>query len=114
MDELEEQLPAEFARTAASQFRSPQDISVAAFLAHYYGFMKRQAVLGTLAYRYCDISEPTAPVKLQRLLRGRDADVFCLNEVDSSTSDAQAQERILGGFLDAYFPVPSQFENGPA
>jgi len=113
MQELEEQLPAEFARTAASQFRSPQDISVAAFLAHYYGYLKRQAVPDTLAYRYCDISEPTAPVKLQRLLRGRDADVFCLNEVDSSSSDLPAQQRLLDGFLRAYFPVPSQFENGP-
>ena len=111
MEELEERFPAEFARTAASQFRSAEDISVSAFLAHYYGYLRGQAVPDTLEYRYCDIAGPTAQIKLQRLLRGRDADVFCLNEVDSSTMDARAQQRILDGFLDAYFPVPSQFEN---
>lgn len=110
MDELEERFPAEFARTAASQFRSPDDISVAAFLAHYYGFVRGQAVPDTLEYRYCDISVPKARITLQRLLRGRDADVFCINELDSSTVDARAQQRILDTFLDAYFPVPSQFE----
>lgn len=112
MQELDERFPAELARTAASQFRSPDDISVAAFLAHYYGFMRGQAVPDTLAYRYCDISAPKARINLQRLLRGRDADVFCINEVDSSTVDASAQERILDAFLDSYFPVPSQFEKG--
>jgi hypothetical protein len=112
LDELEARFPAEFARTAASQFRSPEDISVAAFLAHYYGFMRGQAMPDTLEYRYCDISGPKARINLQRLLRGRDADVFCINEVDSSSMDAHAQQRILRGFLDAYFPVPSQFENG--
>jgi len=111
IEELEARFPAEFARTAASQFRSPEDISVSAFLAHYYGYLRGQALPDTLEYRYCDIAGPTAQIKLQRLLRGRDADVFCLNEVDSSTMDARAQQRILDGFLDAYFPVPSQFEN---
>ena len=111
MDELEERFPAELARTAASQFRSPDDVSVAAFLAHYYGFMRGQAVPDTLEYRYCDISVPKARINLQRLLRRRDADVFCINEVDSSTVDARTQQRILETFLEAYFPVASQFEN---
>jgi hypothetical protein len=111
MDELEERFPAELARTAASPFRSPDDVSVAAFLAHYYGFMRGKAVPDTLEYRYCDISVPKARINLQRLLRGRDADVFCINEVDSSTVDAGSQQRILDAFLDAYFPVRSQFEN---
>ena len=111
MDELEERFPEEFARTAASQFRSPDDVSFAAFLAHYYGFMRGQAMPDTLEYRYCDISVPKARINLQRLLRRRDADVFCINEVDSSTLDALAQQRILDSFLDAYFPIPSQFES---
>ena len=111
LNELEERYPEEFARTAASQFRSPDDISVAAFLAHYYGFVTGRAMPDTLEYRYCDIAVPKARINLQRLLRRRDADVFCINELDSSTVDAQAQQRILEGFLDAYFPIPSQFEN---
>ena len=111
MDELEERFPEEFARTAASQFRSPEDVSVAAFLAHYYGFMRGRAVPDTLEYRYCDISVPKAQINLQRLLRRRDVDVFCINEVDSSTVDARTQQRILETFLEAYFPVASQFEN---
>lgn len=110
MAQLEGRFPEEFARTAASQFRSTEDISAAAFLAHYYGFLTGQAVPDTIDYRYCDISTPKAVLTLQRLLRGRDADVFCVNEVDSSTVDPLAQKRILNRFLDAYFPVPSLFE----
>jgi hypothetical protein len=110
MDELEERFPQELARTAASQFRSPDDVSAAAFLGHYYGFMRQTAVPDTIEYRYCDISAPKAVINLQRLLRRRDADVFCVNEVDSSTVDPDAQGRILSSFLDGYFPVPSQFE----
>jgi hypothetical protein len=110
MAELEDRFPEELARTAASQFRSPEDISAAAFLAHYYGFMTGQAVPDTIDYRYIDISTPKAVITLQRLLRGREADVFCVNEVDSSTVDPLAQKQILNSFLDAYFPVPSQYE----
>jgi len=110
MEELEARYSEEFARTAASQFRSPGDVSAAAFLAHYYGYVRGQAVPDTLEYRYCDISAPKAAITLQRLLRRRDADVFCVNEVDSSTVDAQAQQRLLNTFLDAYFPVPSRYE----
>ena len=111
MEELEQRFPEELERTAASQFRSPADVSVAAFLAHYYGFIQGQAVPATLEYRYCDISVPKARINMQRLLRRRDADVFCINEVDSSTVDARTQQRILTTFLEAYFPVASQFEN---
>lgn len=110
MAELEERFPQEFARTAASQFRSTEDISAAAFLAHYYGYLTGQAVPDAIDYRYCDISTPKAVLTLQRLLRGRDADVFCVNEVDSSTVDPLAQKRILDRFLHAYFPVPSRYE----
>lgn len=111
MNELEERFQAEFARTAASQFRSPGDISAAAFLAHYYGFMRGCALPDILEYRYCDISQPKTVITLQRLLRGRDADVFCVNEVDSSTVDTRAQQSVLRTFLDAYFPLPSRYEN---
>jgi hypothetical protein len=110
MAELEDRFPDELTRTAASQFRSPEDISAAAFLAHYYGFMTGQAVPDTIDYRYIDISTPKAVITLQRLLRGREPDVFCVNEVDSSAVDPLAQQHILKSFLDAYFPVPSQFE----
>lgn len=108
--EMGDAFPDDFTRTASAQFRSPGDISVASSLAHYFGYATGRAVPGELAYRYCDIADDRAPIKLQRLLRDRDADVFCLNEVDSADVDPVAQAQLVRGFLGAYFPLPSSFE----
>lgn len=112
--DLEQRFAADLARTAGSPFRSPDDVSVAASLSHYVGFATGRAVPGTLSYRYCDVAERRAPLKLQRLLRHRDADVFCLNEVDTSADAHERAHALARQFLEAYFPLPSSFElTGP-
>jgi hypothetical protein len=70
------------------------------------------AVPGKLNYRYCDIGERSAQAKLLRLLRDRDADVFCLNEIGGAEMELTVQDRLVQQFLRAYFPVPSSFELG--
>jgi hypothetical protein len=110
--QLEQDFPTEHAETSRSQFRSPSDISIPSSLAHYYGYMIGAAVPGKLKYRYCDIGEPSAQAKLLRLLRDRDADVFCLNEIGGSEIELAVQDRLVKQFLHAYFPVPSSFELG--
>ncbi|WP_139005408.1 stealth family protein [Arthrobacter crystallopoietes] len=110
--QLERDFQTKHAATTRSQFRSPSDISIPSSLAHYYGYMVGAAVPGNLAYRYCDIGEASAHAKLLRLLRDRNADVFCLNEIGGATIDLSAQDQLVQQFLRAYFPVPSSFELG--
>ena len=109
--ELESRFPEAFARTSRSHLRDRRDVSVPSALAHYYGFATGRAVPGGLAYRYCDVAARRTPLTLQRLLRHRDADVFCLNETASRDPDAVAE--LVQPFLDAYFPLPSSFETRP-
>ncbi|MCW2131850.1 stealth family protein [Arthrobacter sp. VKM Ac-2550] len=112
LHQLELDFPEKHAETSQSQFRSPSDISIPSSLAHYYGYMIGAAVPGDLRYRYCDIGEASAQAKLLRLLRDRDADVFCLNEIGGASIDLAAQDQLVQQFLNAYFPVPSSFELG--
>lgn len=108
---VEQDFEAKHASTTRSQFRSPEDISIPASLAHYYGYMIGAAVPGDLRYCYCDIGGPSAQAKLLRLLRDRDADVFCLNEIGGSALDLVQQDELVQRFLRSYYPVPSSFEH---
>jgi hypothetical protein len=114
MEDLEREFADEFKRTARAQFRSHEDISPASSLAHYYGYITGRAVPGSLRYFYADIARDDTADRLLGLLQYRDYDVFCLNDHDSSTSDAARQAKVLSDFLEAYYPMPSSFERpGP-
>lgn len=110
LDDMGSRYAAELDRTVRSPFRSPDDVSAAASLAHAYGFVTGRSVAGHLTYLYCDIAERRAPIKLTRLARHRDADMFCLNDVGDPTRAAHDPERLLAEFLRGYFPLPSSFE----
>jgi hypothetical protein len=110
MRDMEEDFAADFERTAAAQFRSHQDISISAALAHYYAYATGRAVPGNIRYFYADIARDDTPHRLKSLLWTRDYDVFCLNDHDSSKIDPATQAKIIGDFLSAYFPQPSSFE----
>jgi hypothetical protein len=109
---LEQDFETAHSATTHARFRTPADISIPSSLAHYYGYGIGAAVPGEIAYRYCDIGEPGAQAKLLRLLRDRDADVFCLNEVGEAVLDLADQEKMVRRFLQSYYPVPSSFEVG--
>lgn len=111
--EIELRYPAEVCRTAHSQFRSRTDISMAASLAHYYGYFTGRAIPGTLRYFYADIARQETPLRLDALLRIRDADTFCLNDIDSSADQASTVTSTVRTFLESYFPLPSTFEKDP-
>jgi hypothetical protein len=108
LEALETELADELSRTVRSRFRRPNDLSLPSSLAHYVGYARGTAVPGTLSYLYCDVSERRAPIKLQRLARRRDADVFCLNETD--TPGDHPGHQLVMDFLQSYFPRPSSFE----
>ncbi len=112
--EMEERFPEQFDATASAQFRSPRDVSVVSSLHQHYAYLRGRAVEGRLRYLYADIAAPTTARRLERLLRSRDHDTFCLNDHDTSGVDPLEQQRMLHSFLSRYFPLPSSFEKVPA
>ncbi|MCX3059190.1 stealth family protein [Streptomyces beihaiensis] len=110
--EIEDEFPEEHRRTAASRFRSPDDISVTSSLHHYYAFHTSRAfpARGGLRYMYCDISQDGAERKLGTLLKQRSHHVLCVNDTVSDASDMTRLGDLLDTFLGRYFPSPSPFE----
>ena len=104
--------PADVARTAASQFRSTEDISIPSSLHHYYGFLTGQSGPGELKVTYVDLGDRDAHPTLTRILASRNFDTFCLNDTHHGQTSADEIELITRGFLRSYFPIRSQFEVG--
>jgi hypothetical protein len=107
--EMEERFPEQFARTSASRFRHPDDISIAASLHHYYAYLTGRAVPGEIRYTYTDLADPDTPRRLARLLANRPFDVFCLNDTDMESVGSDGPDH-SHDFLDRYFPLKSSFE----
>jgi hypothetical protein len=112
--EIEEAFPDEHRATMRSRFRGPDDISVTYSLHHHYAFATGRAVPGTVRYGYIQLAVPDLADRLARALARRDWDTFCLNDAYSSEAEVAAQHAVLRPFLDAYFPVPSPFEQAGA
>lgn len=108
--EMEQAYPEHFAATAASQFRSPQDYSVASSLSHYYAYVTQRALPTHLTFAYVDISRPdTRAVRsgLRAIARTR-PQVFCVNDVDGDV--APEHELMAHAFFESMYPTPSPFE----
>lgn len=108
--EIEARFAEQVRSTAGHQFRHPDDVSVLSSLQQYYGYLTGQATPGTIRHRYTDLADPGAPLKLATLLRHRDVDTLCLNDVDTPDAALGEQEALLADFLPAYLPFPSPFE----
>ncbi|MFZ4896647.1 stealth family protein [Plantibacter sp. Mn2098] len=111
MGEMEQEFHDEFARTAASAFRAADNISVTNSLYHYYALMTGRAVQQTQAkVRYIETTLKQSLSQMDRLLKRRDQDMFCLN--DGSRPEISVEERTTAviDFLDRYFPFPAPWE----
>ncbi|GAA3337912.1 stealth family protein [Amorphoplanes nipponensis] len=108
--EIEERFAEYVEATAAHQFRHPDDISLLSSLQQYYAYLTGRAVPGTIRFRYTDLAAPVTPFKLADLLRHRNLDAFCLNDIDSDPAVAAEQEAMLADFLPAYLPFVSPYE----
>lgn len=109
--ELEREFPEEFARTAASPFRSRTDISVTNSLYHYYALMTGRAVVRVNArVKYVETTLKVSPAQMRSLLKRRDMDFFCLN--DGSAPEITVERRIetVLRFLDRYFAIAAPWE----
>lgn len=115
LNELEATFPEEFARTAASAFRSATDISVTNSLYHYFALLTGRAVTNTDArVLYVDTTSRSCVHTLDELLASRDHDFFCLN--DGSFPELSPQERasVVLSFLERYFPIAAPWERAVA
>ncbi|CAN5317417.1 stealth family protein [soil metagenome] len=109
--ELEAEFPDDFARTARSAFRSATDVSVTNSLFHYYALMTGRAVVQTEAsVRYIETTLATAPGEMDRLLKHRDYDFFCLNDGSQPEISVAKRTRTVRAFLERYFSVAAPWE----
>jgi hypothetical protein len=108
--ELEERFPDLFAASAASRFRSPQDLRPIAFMQYHYGFQVRAAVRATISHRYLALWKPEIHNQLVNVLLRRRFKTFCINDVDLTEERTAEVNRAVVEFLEAYFPFASTFE----
>jgi hypothetical protein len=107
LDELEERYPEVFRTDWNSQFRSRDDFEVNSWLHHYYGYLTQRSAVGSIRYRYFDVSKEAAWRQMHQLLARRDFDTFCVNDSAEATPEQHVR---LGTWLPRYFPGGSSFE----
>jgi UDP-glucose 4-epimerase len=111
MRELESVFPEDFARTAASRFRSATDISVTNSLYHYYGLMTGHAVAQTkVQSQYIETTLRAALRQMNRLRKRRDQDMFCLNDGSNPEISDEVRRTAVTEFLELYFPIVAPWE----
>ncbi len=111
MSEVEQAFPDDFARTAASRFRSATDISVTNSLYHYYAQFTGRAIATTRPrVRYVQTTLAASLAGMERLARRRDVDMFCLNDGGSAEMPEELRVRTVTGILERMFPVIAPWE----
>ncbi|RLQ84635.1 sugar phosphotransferase [Mycetocola zhadangensis] len=111
LHELQAEFPEDFRRTAASRFRSATDISVTNSLYHYYGLMTGRAVVQTNArVKYIETTLKSALPSMDRLLKRRDQDMFCLNDGSKPEISVEKRTQAVTEFLEHYFPFAAPWE----
>jgi len=109
--EMEQEFAEEFKTTAASRFRAKDNISVTNSLYHYYSLLTGRAVTKIGAkVTYVDTTMHSGLKKLNRLLKKRNRDFFCLNDGSFPEISAQERQQAVTAFLDKYFPIPAPWE----
>ncbi|MDW4571290.1 stealth conserved region 3 domain-containing protein [Microbacterium sp. M3] len=111
MAELEDAFPDDFARTAASRFRSATDISVTNSLYHYYALLTGRAVpTRAPRVRYAQTTLPRGLRLMERLAERCDADMFCLNDGGEREVAEEIRVRAIRSALERMFPVRAPWE----
>ncbi len=109
--ELESEFPDDFARTAASRFRSATDISVTNSLYHYYALLTGRAVLETTVKAlYVDTTARAGLALMRRLLKRRNVDLLCLNDGSFPEISDEVRALAVQSFLDGYYPIAAPWE----
>ena len=107
--ELEERFPDYYRATAASRFRSPDDIS-AISLQSWYAYRTGRAVPGVVFYAYADLRSGSDLTRLTRLMSDNELEMYCLNQSEQSVADPEWLRTAMHGFLEATYPFRSPYE----
>jgi len=111
LSELNREFPEDFARTAASAFRASTDISVTNSLYHYFALHTGRAVRQTKArVTYVDTTMVVGLRAMDKLLRSRSQDMFCLNDGSFPEISSEVRSQAVQSFLDRYFAIPAPWE----
>ena len=111
MAELEQTFPDDFARTAASRFRSATDVSVTNSLYHYYALMTGRAVTTKRPrVRYVQTTLTDSLRRMERLANRTDIDMFCLNDGGPAQIPEEVRVHALRTSLERMFPVRAPWE----
>lgn len=110
--EIEQRFADVVRATAAHRFRHHEDVALDQ-LFHYYARMTARAVPTMLDYEYVNVGARSMAYRLRRLLAARDRAVFCLNDAPEGREPPMPDDDVVA-FLQAYFPVPAEFEITPA
>jgi len=111
LEELNREFPTDFARTAASAFRASTDISVTNSLYHYFALHTGRAVLQTKArVKYVDTTMLVGLRDMDKLLRTRSQDMFCLNDGSFPEISNEVRAEAVRSFLDRYFAIAAPWE----
>lgn len=112
MAELEAAFPDDFARTAASRFRSATDISVTNSLFHYYALMTGRAVAThEPRVRYAQTTMVSGLRRMERLAARTDVDMFCLNDGGEAEVPEEVRVQSLRAALERMFPIRAPWEH---
>lgn len=111
LETMESEEPELFARVASSPFRSPEDVSIPSSLHHFDAFARGRSIEGQIGYQFVDLNEDDLELRLLRVARRTDLDVFCLNETTLREESEEWVSRLVARFFNDRFPVPSSFEN---
>lgn len=112
LHEAEARYQREFERTAASTFRSADDLNVPSNFAHYYGHLTQRAVPSSIRFSYIGLSVSDLAQRLDRLVNLRDRDAFCINDTSTEEGDIESQLETIIPFFETYFPIASPWEAG--
>lgn len=112
LEKMESEEPELFAQVAASPFRSPEDVSIPSSLHHFDAFARGMSIEGKIGYQFVDLSEPDLELRLLRVARRTDLDVFCLNETTVPDESRENTSKLVKRFFEDRFPIPSSFELG--
>lgn len=111
MAELERTFADDFARTAASRFRSATDVSVTNSLYHYYALMTGRAVTTRRPrVRYVQTTLADSLRDMERLANRTDIDMFCLNDGGNAQIPEEVRVSALRATLERMFPVRAPWE----
>ena len=114
LEQLESEFQSDFDRTRRTKFRSIRDINVASFLAHHYGFVKRDVVYSGYSSALVKSSDPFSVQRMKGLAGGsRRPRVVCVNE-GGTPGPTRAWRREAAAFMAKVFPERAPWERVPS